>query len=299
VNTFDILRRLWYFSNVPRHPLVRYEIRRIPRWDQYGRLFRRFYRWLTFGALGIIAFGALMEMFSLNRISFLMITITLFIPAFGVILLGLFILAAVLWQVPIALAGSGLIIHEKANRTWDLLRLTPLAHSDLLFAKLAVGLAQQQTFITTAAFFQVVPLFGLLGQVGGQILRLPSLLGLAVIAISAVLFVVERLQEFVLAGLIGVWASLTADTWTFATVGAVALSLSVFLVRILIAYTLVVLLAGGRAMDFGQVLLIGLPEVVPIAHNLVAGIGVLLLLILVQESVIRLLLHELTRRIGV
>lgn len=297
MNTFRILARLWYFTQTPRHPLIRYELRRVPRWEVYSRPFRRAYRRLIQVSVGFLIVAALMELGNVSRVSVLLFALTIFIPLFGLILASAALIGMILWSIPVALAGSAVIVQERVAQTWPLLLVTPMPRTDLLLAKLAVGIARQQTFITIAMVLQTVPLLievSLLNNlIRGQSGALPAL----TLAFVTALFVIERLQTLVLAGLMGLGASLVAETWSWATIGAVALGLLTWIVRMLITYGLCVAVAGGKVVDAIAVVMVGLPYSAVAGRTVALGVVTLSGALVVQEVIVRLVLRGLVRRL--
>lgn len=282
MSTLDILRRLWIYANSPRHPIVRFEVRRAPIWNVYTRPLRRFYRYAVRFALGVLGIATLMEVLFRSRISFMLLIVMLLVPMLGVVLLGGILLGMVGWQIPISLAGSAAIVNERASRTWDILLTIPMAHGDLLLAKLAVGLTRFQSFITAAVLLQVVPLISALGQASKTASGAPLLITLLLIG----LFFIDRLQQFALAGLLGLVASLLAETWPIASTGAVALGAVLWLIHGAFVVALTVLL-NPQAFDVTQVFIIGLPSLIGVARSPWLGIGVLVGALLAQEWLVR------------
>jgi len=293
VGTYQILLQLWKYANSPRHPLVRFELRRPPMWAGYMGPLRRAYGWTVRIAIGLLIVAVLMELVIHSRVSFMLGMLMLMLPLAGVGLLAMVGLSMIGWQIPLALAGSAMIVYERSARTWDILLTTPIPHSDILLAKLAVGLSRMQTFITLSTLLQAIPLLSLLGTVN----RAPNGSFWLTLAIS-VLFVIDRAQQFALAGLLGLLASLLADTWSVAAVGAIALGAVLWLARTVITFGLTAALIGEQAIDIGQIVVIGLPALAGATRYPWVGTLMLLATLIAQEWIVRRLFAWMLGRVS-
>lgn len=296
MNTIGILTRLWKYANTPRFPLVRFEVRRQPAWEHYSSLLRRAFRYAIRIVIGIVIIATAIEVIFRSRVSFMLLMLMLLFPIVGVALLSAVLLGMVAWQVPIAMAGSAVIVHERAERTWDILLTTPVPHTDILLAKLAVGLTRLQTFITIAGLLQVVPLIALLGQINRASAELNGVSPLLLTLFVTILFVVDRLQQFVLTGLLGLAASLLADTWPLAIAGSVALGALLWLLHTAVAFSLAVAVSSVQSLDVNQVLVIGIPVVAAASRSPVLGTFILSIVLILQEGAVRFVLAWLLRR---
>jgi ABC-type transport system involved in multi-copper enzyme maturation permease subunit len=191
------------------------------------------------------------------------------------------------------------IVQERAARTWDLLLTTPIPRTDLLLAKFWVGLSRQTSFLSLITFMQIFPLLAILGQVSSQLGNVHGIAPLILYGFTALVFVVARLQEFLLAGMIGLYASLVAESWGLASIGSVAIALVVYLIRIFITYILVIGIAGGKVIDLSGVLFAGLPFLITGGKNLWAGYALCIIAVIVQEAVIRVVHTLLIREMRV
>ena len=293
VGTFAILSQLWRYANTPRHPLVRFEIRHQSIWVGYAIMARRIYGWTVRIGLLIIVVGTAMEVFFQARISFMLTLFMIMLPLTGLALLGGLGLALILWQIPLSLAGSGMIVHERTAHTWDILLVTPLPRTDILLSKLSVGLSRLQTFITLATLLQSVPLIVLLGQVSNQGKGAGALL---LISVMSLLFIVDRAQQFTLSSLLGLTASVLADSWPVAIVGSVALGTVLWMLRTGVVFGMALSLGGVQMLDVGQVLIIGLPMVVIASPLPWVGFVIFAVTLIIQERAVRTLFAWLVRR---
>ncbi len=285
------------YANSPRHPLVRFEARRVPVWTDYVVLLRRIYGWVVRIGLVILVIAVLVEVLLHARISILLVMLMFLLPITGVVLMAGVGLGMVGWSIPMALAGSAMIVHERAAHTWEILLTTPIPRQDILLSKLAVGLTRLQSFITVAVLLQGVPLISVLGL----ITRRTNLEGIeSLVLTGGVLFgfVVDRAQQFVLAGLIGLAASLVSDTWAVAVVGAIALGAVFWLAHSAFTFALAAMLGSLQILDVGQLIVIGLPALATSAQSAYFGVAAILLVLVAQEWLIRRLLvwmlHHIT-----
>src|SRR5215510_3147295 len=161
MGTYSILRGLLKFLALPRHPLVERERKRTPEWNPFITsastvIFNVFI--VSLGALFLVGFA---EILVSLRVSFLakfitaMLSISLPFCAIGILFSVLFIL--ILWHVPVAIAGSTVIVHERTAHTWEILLTTPIDRAEVLLSKAAAGLNRWTSFIALATMFQFVP----------------------------------------------------------------------------------------------------------------------------------------------
>jgi hypothetical protein len=173
-----------------------------------------------------------------------------------------------------------------------------LSRLDLLLAKLIVGLSRQQRFIMLAIGLQFFPMLAIASQVGNLLRTAHGVIPMILMGSTMVLFVIERMQLFVSACLLGLVASLTAGSWSLAMAGAVALGAIALFVRVMITYVVLIVLAGGKLIDPAQSLFFGLPAIAGGAREAWVGIVLLAALLVVQEFVIHLAIRWIVRRLG-
>lgn len=299
LGTWLIVRRLWIYANWPNHPLVRRELERESPWVQRLAEARRLYRYIAWTLLGITLVTTLFEAFTHSQVSFLTVMLMVTLPLLGLAFLSGIIVLAVGWTILLTIAGSALIVRERIARTWDILLTTPVPRTELLLSRLSVGLMRQQSFLTAAILCQFVPLIILVGGLARQYQHGPGGLEvLAMVILTIALFIIDRAQQIALNGLLGLVASLVADSWAMAMVGAVALGAISWLAHAAIAFGLTLVIAGSSALDAAQVFVIGLPSLItaPGAPRL----GVLLVagLLVGQELVVRRLFAWLVQNMG-
>lgn len=298
LNTFRIIARLWHFETQARHPLIRLERKHAPRWDDYKKYFRLLIRRAWQVGLFLLAVGACMEVFSLARVSFLMLSVTVFIPMIGIVLMGGAVLVIFLWPLLIASAGGGVIAWEKEIQTWNLLLVTPIARLDILLSKLVVGLSRLERFIVLSMGLQFFPMLAVASLIGGLFRQDKSIAPMLAMGLGIFLFVVEKMQTFVLAGLLGLTASLTAGSWSLGMVGSVALGSLMIIVRTMLTYAIMAIMAGGKLIDTSPAIILGFSAVANAGRDAWTGLFILAGLIALQELVIALLLRWIIHKMG-
>ncbi len=269
-----------------------------PRWEDYQKHFRLLQRRIWQVGLALLLIGVVMEVLNVSRVSFLMLSVTIFIPMVGIVIAGGAILFLLLWPVLVALSGGGAIAWEKDAQTWMLLLITPIARIDLLLAKLVVGLSRQQRFIVTAMGLQLFPMLAITSQIGTMLRQERGPIPLLVMGLTILLFIYERMQVFVFSGLLGLLSSFIAGSWSLAMSGAVALGLLFVFVRTTFTYVIMVLLGGGKLIDTGPALFFGMTGIVTSGRTVWSGLAILIVLLALQEIFIELLSRWLVRRMG-
>jgi hypothetical protein len=260
---------------------------------------RRLYRYIVWTLLGIMLVATVLEAFAHSQVSFLTVMLMVTLPLMGLAFLSGIVVLAVGWPILLTMAGSTVIVRERVAHTWETLLTTPIPRAELLLARLAVGLMRQQSFLTAAILCQFVPLIILVGGLARQYEHGPGGLEvLVMVVLTIVLFITDRAQQIALNGLLGLTASLIADSWTLAVAGAAALGALAWLVHTALTFGLTLAIAGASALDAGQVFVIGLPSL--IAAPGVPRLGVLLVfgLLVGQELVVRRLFAWLVRSMG-
>ncbi len=299
MGTWLIVRRLWMYANWSNHLLVRRELQQESPWLQPMARARQVYRYIVWVSLGILIVATVLEAFEHSQVSFLTTMLMIALPVAGLAFLSGIIVLAVGWTIVLTLAGSTIIVRERVARTWDMLLTTPIPRAELLLAKLAVGMMRQQSFLTAAVLCQFVPLIILIGQVGHQYERKANgVEGLVIVLLAIGLFVFERLQQIALNGLLGLTASLIADSWALAVIGAAALGAVSWLAHVVLTFGLTVAIAGEGGFDIGQTLVIGVPSLILAPGSPPIGVALVFGLLIVQELIVRRLFTWLIGHIG-
>jgi len=300
MGTLTILKRLMLYANWPRHPLVHRELEFITPWAKLATWLLLINRWVVRAGLAIVLLAIALEVIHHDSISVLMSLFAIFMPLGGLSILAVLLMLLVTWPIPLALSGSISILRERTAHTWELLLLTSIPHSDILLSKLAVGLSRQQPFITVATVLQAIPLIGLLGAVS-RYMKTQYLVGsmpLALLAITTLLFVIDRVQQFTLFSLLGLVAGLLSENWALGIVGAAALSAAFWLIRNGAAFIVVYLMAGEWYFDSMQAIFVGFPALAVSPYTPGIGLGILIVVIAIQECCVRGLFHWLVNHVS-
>lgn len=309
MGTYAILKGLLKFSALNRHPLVDRERRRTPEWNPFVTSATTVLVNVFVVSLGVLFLIGIGEILVSLRVSFLarfitgLLSISLPLCAVGILFSVLFIL--ILWHIPIAIASSTVIVHERTTHTWEILLATPIAREDVLLAKVAAGLTRWTSFIALAILFQFVPALLIVTEAltdyGKTLISTEGLptfwIGLGLLILILTLFVIERLQIFVAMALAGLTASMTADSWPTALVAAIAFSIGSWVFRILAVFAGLRVLSTISPLDPMQVMVVGVPSFLDVRPVPWFGIVVMIVVILVQEFTIRVWFRTLINRI--
>ncbi len=222
---------------------------------------------------------------------------------FGIVTIALLVLSYV-WPLVIAVRASRAIARERERRTWDVLLTLPYDRTDLLLGKLAAALRGLniyadmvlwvQSFLILLIFVLVI---GVLTQRAD--LTLPDMvLAFVLLVLVMVEFAVVRVQDYVLAGLIGAFTSLVAPTRQMSGILALAAAIGMILIR---ALCTALPLLGISGMFFPNALLVmatGPSSLIAMALPIPLAILVLLVIPLVRELIIRWAFHWLIRHLS-
>ncbi|HVO71151.1 MAG TPA: ABC transporter permease subunit [Aggregatilineaceae bacterium] len=257
MGTWAIFRSLWKFWNSPNFPLYLYQegrhtIIETPWIADLNALLKRMVRPFLLcvgGAIALVAFLSLCGFASYFN------SIPMFSLCFGIvaaIFLFIVILVIFLWPVPVAIAASGSIADDREHLTWELLLATPIERSDILLAKLAHSQRQINAYAELLFWVQgllVVLIFILIIAKLGETRHMgliEGLLTLFLIVFSMFEFGTARLQDYILAGLIGVGASLLAGSRQAALLMAFMGAIALVLLRGLITVVLMQMIPGQQ-----------------------------------------------------
>ena len=296
MGTLAILRGLLLYSNWPRHPLVSREtVLGPPGAGAAERLMRLYHRSMRAGLL-IILIAVGLELFRLSSVSVFTSLLSVFMPLGGLTFVTVMLMLLLGWPIPLVVSGSMAILRERTGHTWELLLLTPLSHREILLSKLAVGLSRQQSLLTVTGLLQTLPLIVLLGAVSRYLtgVAVTGCTPAALLGLTALLFVVDRVQQLILFSLIGLAVGLLTDNWAVGMVGAAASGILAWLIHSALAFVLIYGLATERFFDPLQAIFVGLPALAFIPHGPLDGVLALAGALLLQEGCIRLLFHWLT-----
>jgi hypothetical protein len=289
MGTLTIVRQLLLYANWPRHPLVRRESEMITPWAGIAAWLLQAYRWIVRGGLAIVLLAIGLELVHQSSLSVFMTLMLIFMPIGGFGLLAVITMLLISWPIPLVFSGSIGVLRERTAHTWELLLLTPLPRSELLLSKLAVGLSRQQPFLTVVTLLQVIPWIVLLGAVS-RYMTTQVMIGcapLAILVLTTLLFVIDRVQQLIFVSLIGLATGLLADNWAIGLIGAAALGAVFWLIHSAAAFLLVYIMAGARYFDPAQAIFVGFPALASSPYIPGVGLGVLFGVIIIQECCVR------------
>jgi len=251
VGTIGLGARLRLHWQTESHPLYRFQV--IPldqllnvaplvRWAKRNRV------WFVVGILAVLTWLVLQVVFQAQWGPFLAM-----LCGAGVALPILVAFGAI-YCLPVAVAvvSSGMVIAERERQTWDILLSIPMEWGDLALARLARLLRHINPFEPIALIINLciaglIFVFAVVRYATPNSQGVETLLAWIVVFAGPFHFLVERLQDFLLACIIGVIASLIAPSrqvaWVLALLGMVGWLLA----RGLAIATLITLLPPSRA----------------------------------------------------
>lgn len=214
-----------------------------------------------------------------------------------IFVLGGLLLVSYLWPAFIAVSASRVISVEREHRTWDILLTTPYEWRDLVMAKLAASLhgfnAYSGAFLYMQVFLVAVIVALVLGQSPAWTGAPWSVLNLVMIVAAAAEFVIARAQDYVLASMVGLLASLLTPTRQGAATVALMTSLAVILIRMVVTGVFLAMLPAMTSTTLLLMLAVGPSTAVVFAASLPIAIIILLAMVLIREGAIRLMFQWL------
>ncbi len=294
MNTYRLLQALRNHWDHPVNPIYRAELRHMPAWDsadidrRSGQLVR--VGGLLIGGLVLITGArALTNVPGLVMLSDMLLQATCL--SAGGVLLVLLVLLTFLWPIMVALATSDTIVRERERRTWSALLVTPFDWGDLLTAKLASALQWLNRPFTFVWWIQGLLLLLVGVLVFGPVERLESSFSPVIVLILALVagaqFGIARLQDYSSACVIGLAASIAAESrqmaWTFALIGVVTM----VLMRLALAALLLSLLSIPSPQALILLLATGPTAEIALGVPLPLAVVLLILLPLAREVMIR------------
>jgi hypothetical protein len=247
------------------------------------------------GLLVVLALHALIILFGQGQWNDWFLTLAVVLVVAGMI----FGPSLVLWTLPLALALGPAIVREREDRTWDLLRTTPLDLNVLLLGKIQGGLWWLRDAIRSLT--TIILLAGLIVTVlvmaaNNTLFRSDcetacQFMLWGWMPLGLVLFVVDRMQQFALMITVALASSAaTRTTRTGLVVGTLA-TFGVWLAEIVLGL-LVLLIYPGQTISYWT-----LPVTAMIALGPVGGyLFEMPLSVLVLAMVSTLLLREMVFR---
>jgi hypothetical protein len=310
MGTLAIFRSLWKYWEMPNFPLFLYQEGRHTlietEWiAALNALIRRFVMPFIALIVGAVAFVGFL---SLCGFSSFFTTIPMFSLCVGIVFgIGAFaiILLIYLWPVPVAVAASGTIADDREHQTWELVLATPIERSDVLLSKLAYsqrGLTGYGELLFWVQGLLIVLIFIIIvAKLGGtyRMTWLDGILTLFLIILSMIEFGIGRIQDYVLAGLLGVTASLISGSRQAALFSAFMGALGMVLLRGVITGVFVMAI-GSNTVQAAQVIFFatGPSSLVVLALPHLIALLVLIAMPLGRELTIRWLFGWLVAHMG-
>jgi len=305
LGTYGIIRKMLKNWEAPSaHPAFKYFRDKIdlpfPALASVIREIRKRRRWLGVLALLIVVsmLGQVMLQAQWQQFITTTCTAVLLIPV-AVAILAIYFLPAL-----VAVLTSTIIVAERERQTWDILLTATSEWDELVLARLARLLRYVNPFreIVPGIYFMLGGLACIFAIVTFAEKRsgiLGEVLEWVVIFLVPLQYVVERIQDFVLASLIGLVASLIAPSRQVAAVVALCTMLALLLVRGIFIISLIRLLPPPQAVSRVLVMLItGPASALAMTMPVVETILGLLLLPLINEIIIRRLFSWLIGHLG-
>lgn len=223
----------------------------------------------------------------------------------AVILVPALIAVIVIYCLPatIAVRSSAIIVAARERQTWDVLLSTALAWDDLLLAWVARLMRDMNPFSDAlpvvygilaglAALFAVVTFAETDSGTVGEVLEW------VVLFLVPLQYLIERVQDFVLASLIGLAASLVAPSRHVAASIALCVMLALLMLRTLFTASMIATLPAQTPSGAVIMMLTGPSSALAVTLPVMVALVGLVALPLINEIVIRLLFRWLLRHLG-
>ncbi len=313
MNTWMILHNLWSHWRQAIHPVYRADANRTTLPPAARQVLLRIVG-KTWRPIGLASFAAIMIFVADflcragRRPSSSLLLIVVSVCSYGggaFIFMSLFFLTY-LWPLSVAVAASGAIAEERERQTWDVLLTTPFAWSDLLLAKLSAALRNFHRYDVLLMWVHGFLVTVLMVIVLAEFSRAPggTTIPQYVVTAAAMLeFAVARFQEYVLAALLGLLASLLTPTRQGAGSLAFLMAFVLVLIRAFLSgLVLFVANASGATVpaDVGSLILLltGPSSVIALAWTPLVGVLLMLGMVMIREAAIRLLWRWLVQNLG-
>ncbi|MBX3082606.1 MAG: hypothetical protein KF716_13295 [Anaerolineae bacterium] len=305
LGTYGIIRKmLKNWESPSAHPAYKYFRNRIdlpfPIMSTVIREIAKRRRWLWVLAGVIVVWMLAQVMLRAQWQQFISTTCmaVLIVPVVVAILVIYFLPAAV------AVLTSAIIVAERERQTWDILLTATSNWDELVLARLARLLRYINPFreIVPGVYFMLGGLaciFAIVTFADKRSGVLGEILEWVVIFLVPLQYLIERIQDFVLASLIGLVASLIAPSRQVAAMLALCAMLALLVVRAIFIISLIGLLPPPQALSRILVLMItGPASAIAMTMPVVETILGLLLLPLINEVIIRLMFSWLIGHLG-
>ena len=306
MGTYKLLSALWRHWQHPVNPIYRFDMRYAPPWRTLD-VDRRVAQVIQAGVvlIGLILLLLLAKTLTNQAVITLLSDVLIqavCLSGVGVLLIGLLVLTF-LWPIAVALSASASIVRDREHRTLSVLLITPLNWNDLLTAKLAAALQWLNRPFEVLFWLQGILLFTVFVLVMGQMDRLAAttspVLVMLIALLAGVQFMIARVQDYVMAGLIGLAASVFSTTRQNASIIALMGSLALVILRVLIAAVFMLQISITSPQAF--LLLLATGPTSAIALALPTPLLIVLLLIALpaaREGIIRLGYRWVFARLG-
>jgi hypothetical protein len=207
------------------------------------------------------------------------------------------------WALPLGLTLAPVVVRERAAGTWHTLRLTPLDIETILLSKARAALVRIRplliVFRAVLIAVSVIAAMASLNLIEHLTHSYPSLssnacgIGTLVMAITALVFLIDRAQQFVLMTVAALAVSASSGSERLSLPGANAAALLAWLVDLSAVIVVFSLHPGGAALRFSASLplLVTIGPVGVYANYLSPGLAVLFVImtLIIRELAVRLL----------
>jgi hypothetical protein len=211
-----------------------------------------------------------------------------------------------LWALPLGLTLAPVVVRERVAGTWHTLRLTPLDTETILLSKARAALVRikpwliifRAVLISVSLVAAMVSL-NLIEHIAHTYPSLPPTnacgVGTLVMVITALVFLIDRAQQFVLMAVAALAVSASSGSERLTLPGANAASFLVWMADLGAVIVVFSFHPGGAALSLstGLPLLVMLGPVAGYAGYLTPGFAVLLIVatLIIRELAVRILWH--------
>jgi hypothetical protein len=211
-----------------------------------------------------------------------------------------------LWALPLGLTLAPVVVRERVAGTWHTLRLTPLDTETILLSKARAALVRIKPWLIVfravligVSLVAAMVSLNLIEHITHSYPSLPPLnacgVGTLVMVITALVFLIDRAQQFVLMAVAALAVSASSGSERLSLPGANAAALLVWIADLGAVFVVFSLHPGGAAVSLSgsQPLLVMLGPVAGYAGYLSPGLAVLFVVatLVIRELAVRFLWH--------
>jgi hypothetical protein len=211
-----------------------------------------------------------------------------------------------LWALPLGLTLAPVVVRERAAGTWHTLRLTPLDTETILLSKARAALVRIKPWLIVfravligVSLVAAMVSLNLIEHITHSYPSLPPLnacgVGTLVMVITALVFLIDRAQQFVLMAVAALAVSASSGSERLSLPGANAAALLVWIADLGAVFVVFSLHPGGAAVSLSGSLplLVMLGPVAGYAGYLSPGLAVLFVVatLVIRELAVRFLWH--------